>query len=95
MARKPRTQSKTGIHHIMLRGINKQVIFHDKEDSYKFLKILSRTKEKLDFEVKTVYLLTPEREEPLTLTATQKDDGFVVEIPENVFAAYAMIILEK
>ena len=54
-----------------------------------------KIKEKLDFEVKTVYLLTPEREEPLTLTATQKDDGFVVEIPENVFAAYAMIILEK
>ena len=51
MARKPRTQSSTGIHHIMLRGINKQTIFQDKEDSYKFLKILSQTKEKLNFDV--------------------------------------------
>ena len=69
MARKPRTQSKTGIHHIMLRGINKQVIFHDKEDSYKFLKILSRTKEKLDFDIfaycimnNHVHLLIKEKE---------------------------------
>ena len=69
MARKPRTQSKTGIHHIMLRGINKQKIFYDKEDSYKFLKILSQTKEKLDFDIfaycimnNHVHLLIKEKE---------------------------------
>ena len=69
MARKPRMQSKTGIYHIMLRGINKQTIFHDKEDSYKLLKILSQTKEKLDFDVfaycimnNHVHLLIKEKE---------------------------------
>ena len=69
MARKPRPQSKTGIHHIMLRGINKQTIFHDKEDSYKFLKLLSHTKEKLDFDIfaycimsNHVHLLIKEKE---------------------------------
>ena len=69
MARKPRKQSKTGIHHIMLRGNNKQTIFQDKEDSYKFLKILSQTKEKLDFDVfaycimnNHVHLLIKEKE---------------------------------
>lgn len=69
MARKPRAQSKTGIHHVMLRGINKQIIFHDKEDSYKFLKILSSAKEKLDFDIfaycimnNHVHLLIKEKE---------------------------------
>ena len=72
MARKPRTPSKTGIHHIMLRGINKQIIFHDKEDSYKFLKILSQTKEKLNFDIfaycimnNHVHLLIKEKEIPI------------------------------
>ena len=32
MPRGPRKRSNTGIYHIMLRGSNKQRIFHDKTD---------------------------------------------------------------
>ena len=32
MPRAPREKSESGIYHIILRGINKQVIFEDEED---------------------------------------------------------------
>lgn len=40
MARPKRKQSNSGIHHIMLRGINKQDIFHDDDDFEKMLNTL-------------------------------------------------------
>jgi len=40
MPRAAREKSKTGIYHIILRGINRQAIFEDKEDSAKLLRTL-------------------------------------------------------
>ena len=40
MTRRPRSNSATGIHHVMLRGINRQIIFEDDEDYRKFLFIM-------------------------------------------------------
>ena len=40
MSRKSRETSLTGIYHVMLRGINRQNIFLDQEDYWKFVKIL-------------------------------------------------------
>lgn len=57
--------------------------------------ITIKSKEMPDFDVKSVYLLTPEREEPIALVSYKKDDEFIIEIPENSFAAYAMIILDR
>ncbi|WP_371377222.1 transposase [Sporomusa aerivorans] len=37
MARQARQKSKSGIYHIILRGINRQVIFEDDEDKSRFL----------------------------------------------------------
>ena len=37
MPRQARRKSESGIYHIMLRGINKQVIFEDEEDNFKFI----------------------------------------------------------
>ena len=34
MPRQPRTESGTGIFHVMMRGINHQNIFEDEEDNY-------------------------------------------------------------
>mgnify|MGYP002624120407 CR=1 FL=1 len=39
MPRSARMKSKTGIYHVMLRGINRQDIFEDEED---YMKMLSR-----------------------------------------------------
>lgn len=41
MPRQIRQRSNTGIYHVMLRGINRQDIFEDKEDYVQFLRILS------------------------------------------------------
>ena len=44
MPRQARKKSESGIYHIMLRGINRQQIFEDAEDCYKFLTILREYK---------------------------------------------------
>lgn len=44
MPRTARKKSKTGIYHIMVRGINRQEIFHSEEDFRKYMEILERTK---------------------------------------------------
>ena len=45
MPRTERLVSKTGIYHIMLRGINQQLIFEETEDHTKFLSVLSEVKQ--------------------------------------------------
>ncbi len=42
--RRPRQQSETGIYHVMLRGTNRQSIFHDDSDRIRFLETLKRYK---------------------------------------------------
>ena len=44
MPRQARRKSESGIYHIMLRRINKQVIFEDEEDNFKFLETLKKYK---------------------------------------------------
>ena len=51
MPRTGRKKSRTGIYHIILRGINKQTIFEDKEDSEKFLQTLLDYKEKCGYKI--------------------------------------------
>ena len=40
MPRQSRKNSGTGIYHVMLRGINRQNIFEDSDDYFKFIKLL-------------------------------------------------------
>src|SRR6056297_3473731 len=72
MARKPRRKSETGIYHVMLRGINKQRIFEDKQDYQKFIDVIKKTKETSDFNLYSyclmsnhIHLLIKETEEEL------------------------------
>ena len=51
MPRKARIQSKTGVYHIMLRGANRQEIFHDDEDCIRFLETIQRYKSKSGIQV--------------------------------------------
>ena len=44
MPREARKQSKSGIYHVMLRGINKQQIFEEPEDYEKFIQIIKDCK---------------------------------------------------
>lgn len=49
MPRQARKKSESGIYHIMLRGINQQQIFEEREDYDKFLTILEECKAISDF----------------------------------------------
>ena len=44
MPRLPRQKSESGIYHVMLRGINQQVIFEDAEDYIKFKETIAKYK---------------------------------------------------
>jgi len=45
LPRKARQISESGIYHIIMRGINKQLIFNEDEDSYRFLQTLKYYKD--------------------------------------------------
>lgn len=58
MPRRPRKQIENGIYHCILRGINKQDIFFDNQDYFKFLKILKKSKQLFQFKLYS-YILMP------------------------------------
>ncbi|WP_456277551.1 transposase [Bacillus sp. AK128] len=73
MPRKARRISRTGIYHIIMRGINRQVIFENEEDKKKFLEILAKYKRICGFELygyclmdNHVHLLLKEGEESIS-----------------------------
>ena len=51
MARQPRQKAASGIYHIILRGINRQIIFEDEEDFSKYKSLLSFYKRRCGFEL--------------------------------------------
>lgn len=48
MPRQSRKESGTGIHHVMMRGINHQDIFYDEEDYFQFINTLARMQVRYD-----------------------------------------------
>lgn len=72
MPRQARKRSKTGIYHIMLRGINQQQIFEDSEDFEKFLEVLKDCKAISEFKLfayclmgNHIHLMLQEDKEPI------------------------------
>lgn len=72
MPRNARMKSESGIYHIMVRGINRQNIFTDTADRYKFLDIVQQYKAKCGYSLfayclmdNHVHLILKEGEEPL------------------------------
>lgn len=73
MARQARQKSESGIYHVMMRGINKQAIFHDEEDYVRFIKVIKKAKQASQFELYAyclmpnhIHMLIRETEEPLS-----------------------------
>jgi len=74
MPRNARKQSKTGVYHIIIRGINKQDIFQDDEDRNAYLERLTRYKKENLFELYAyclmsnhVHLILKEAEESVSV----------------------------
>lgn len=83
MPRQARDKSKTGIYHIMLRGINKQEIFHDDGDRVKFINILKRNKRQSQIKVfgwclmeNHIHLLLGEGKEDISISMKRIGIGF-------------------
>ncbi|MDW7739276.1 MAG: transposase [Bacillota bacterium] len=51
MPRQARRKSKSGIYHIIIRGLNRQVIFIDEKDNLRFLETLKRYKEECGYKL--------------------------------------------
>lgn len=49
MPRQARKKSESGIYHVMLRGIDRQLIFEDTEDYFRFLDIIQECREMCNF----------------------------------------------
>ncbi len=58
MPRGKRVKTDTKMYHVIIRGINKQDIFFDEQDKYKFIKELIRVKEKYEIKI-YAYCLMP------------------------------------
>lgn len=56
--RSPRKKSNTNIYHVIVRGINRQDIFYEKQDFRKFIKEIKRTKETYKYKLYS-YVLMP------------------------------------
>lgn len=74
MPRKPRKKSRNGVYHIILRGINKQIIFEEDEDKRRFLDTLGRFKNQCKFKLygyclmdNHIHLLVKEVEETISV----------------------------
>jgi len=72
MPRRAREKSSTGIYHVVLRGINRQIIFEEDEDYQKLLQTLQEYKETSGYEIygycfmsNHIHLLIKEGEEDL------------------------------
>jgi len=72
LPRKARIKSNSGIYHIIMRGINRQIIFEDDEDCIRFIQTMQRFKEKCEYKIfayclmgNHLHLLLQEGKEPL------------------------------
>ncbi|MGI6549579.1 MAG: REP-associated tyrosine transposase [Syntrophomonadales bacterium] len=75
MARQSRRRSESGIYHIVMRGTNRQDIFHERDDYWRLLQIIAQTKPENNFELygfclmtNHVHLLIHEKEETIAKT---------------------------
>jgi putative transposase len=84
MPREAREKSRSGIYHIMLRGINRQTIFEDDEDKTKFLETLKKYKDISKYDLYSyclmdnhVHLLLRESEETISEAIKRISSSYV------------------
>lgn len=84
MPRFPRRKGESGIYHVMVRGSNRQDLFHDDEDRHRFLGTLQRYKVASALEVPAwclmgnhVHLLLREGSEPISATMKRMGVSYV------------------
>lgn len=90
MPRQLRQISSTGNYHVMLRGINRQDIFLDGQDYYKFIKEMKKTKEKYHYQI-YAYVLMPNH-----VHIELKDDkNEIAKIMHRISVSYSIYFNKK
>ncbi len=84
LARRARKRSVTGIYHVMVRGINKELIFRKNKDRFYYLQVLSEVKKSAPFVLHAyclmgnhVHLLLQELDEPVGDTLRRIGSSYV------------------
>ena len=86
MPRKLREKSLTGIYHVMVRGVNKQNIFQDRQDRFEFCNSLTYYKEKYNIEI-YAYCLMSNHVHLLLKDNKEKISDFMKDL-NGVYAMY-------
>lgn len=85
MVRVSRKKSNSGIYHIILRGINKQNIFEDNDDRYKFLEILRYYKSICKYQIYSYCLMNNH----IHILMEELDDSISVAI-KRISSSYVL-----
>lgn len=85
MVRVPREISDSGIYHVMIRGVNRQNIFEDDEDRYRFIEILKHFKDVCKYELYSYCLMNNH----IHLLIKELDDTISVAI-KRISASYVL-----
>ena len=84
MSRPPRVLSKTGLYHILFRGINRQDLFEENADFQKILEIIKDVKEEMQFKLHAYCLMTNH----VHLFIEEKDFGDIKKIMHKTLTKY-------
>lgn len=85
MVRNFRPKSKSGIYHVMLRGINKQIIFEGEEDKRKFKEVVKERKEICNFQLYSYCLM----DNHVHLLLKETEEG-ISKIVKRIGSSYAL-----
>jgi len=85
MSRNARQKSESGIYHIIVRGVNRQDIFHDDEDMQKYLETIARMKKEDRFELYGFCLMTNH-----VHTLVQEREEEISRVMRRIGTSYAM-----
>ena len=90
MPRTARKESKSGVYHIMVRGINKQDIFNDEEDYDIYLERLCRYKKESHFEIYSYCLMSNH-----VHLLLREDNESVSDVMKKIGISYAYYYNQK
>ena len=85
MSRKPRLLSKTGMYHIIIKGIGKQNIFEERADYEKMKSIIETVKSEMEFDIYAYCFMTNH----VHLFIKEKNFGEISKIMSKILSHYA------
>ena len=84
MSRPARILSRTGMYHIIFRGINRQNLFEDERDFRKLLEIIERVKKEFEFDLYAYCLMSNH----VHLFLKEKNKGDIKSIMHKILSIY-------